>query len=109
MDERRTTSEYSLARVHELAAVGKVSYAGRNVERDVENLGYPPEYVAQCLQTLNKCHFQECIRYGNGVPWMDVYKVRYPSPKGHLDDLYIKLKLDRDCVLISLNSFHLDR
>lgn len=109
MDERKPTAEYSLRRIHELAAAGKVAYAGRIVERDIENLGYDPDYVARCLQTLNQCHFQESIRYGSTTPWMDVYRTKYPGPKGDLDDLYIKLKLDRDCVLISLNSFHLVR
>lgn len=105
--ERRTTAEYSLSRVHELAAHGSVSYVSRKVQVDVANLSYAPEDVHKCLQTLNDGHFHHAERYPPGKVWFDVYLIFYPGPTGDLDELYVKLKLDRDCIVVDLASFHL--
>lgn len=107
--ESRDRPEYSLERIRALAAQGCVQYAGTRVEGDVMNLGYAPEDVHQCLQVLDGCHFHEAVRYPTTRHWLDVYRIRYPRPDGGVDPLYIKLKLNRDCVVIVLQSFHRDR
>ncbi|MBK5963166.1 hypothetical protein CCR95_03435 [Thiocystis minor] len=107
--ERRNEAEYSLSRVRELAKLGCVSYGSKNVQRDIENLPYVLEDVQKCLQLLRDCHFHHTERYAPGEPWLDVYHVAYPGPTGVVDELYIKLKLDRDCILVVLASFHRER
>jgi len=107
--ERRSSSEYSLEHIRSLAQRGMVRYGSRSVTRDVENLSYAPEDVHKCLQTLNACHFQHSLRYAPGSAWLDVYHLTYNAPTGDVDDLYIKLKLDRDCVVVILASFHRKR
>jgi hypothetical protein len=71
--ERRPTAEYSLARVHELAAAGCIRYLCRAVQRDVGNLSYAPQDVHKVLQTLNASHFHHAERYSTGAGWFDVY------------------------------------
>ena len=107
--ERRAIAEYSVSRVCELAKQGCVHYLSRRVQQDVENLGYAPEDVHRCLQLLNDCHFKHAERYDAAGPWFDVYLVPYCGPTGVVDDLYVKLKLDRDCVVVNLASFHRER
>lgn len=107
--ERRDSPEYSLTRVHELAAQGHVRYLSGRVQRDVENLSYAPKDVHKCLQTLNNCHFHHAERYPQEKAWLDVYLVAYPGPADVLDELYVKLKLDRDCIYVGLASFHRER
>lgn len=113
--EIKNSAEYSLEQIRSLAQRGMVRYGSRTVMRDVENLSYAPEDVHQCLQTLNQCHFQQSLRYAPGGPWLDVYHITYNvptgenAPTGDVDDLYIKLKLDRDCVVVILASFHRKR
>jgi len=107
--ERRPTSEYALTRIRELAAGGCVRYLSRSVQRDVENLSYAPEDVHKCLQTLNDCHFHHAERYPPARLWFDVYLVPFAGPAGMLDELYVKLKLNRDCIYVELASFHRER
>jgi motility quorum-sensing regulator/GCU-specific mRNA interferase toxin len=107
--ERRATAVYSGLRVRELAKQGRVHYGSRRVQLDVENLGYAPEDVHRCLQVLNDCHFKHAERYAAAGPWFDVYLVPYSGPNGVVDDLYVKLKLDRDCVVVVLASFQRER
>jgi len=107
--ERRKRPEYSLERVHELARRGEVDFVGPRVMQDVENLGYAHEDVCRCLACLDECHYRGTVRYENHPVWMDEYLISFASPTGHIDNLYIKLKLNRDCVVILLASFHTER
>lgn len=104
--ERRNQPEYSLQRVRELARTGSVDYGSRRVVRHVENLGYAPEDVCRCLAGLEAGHYRESIRYRENGPWLDVYLITCTGPAGHADSLYIKLKLNRDCIVVVLESFH---
>lgn len=96
-------------RIKELARGGRVRYASRTVQRDVENLEYAPEDVHQCLEALDSRLFSHAERYSEKEPWLDVYHISFRGPTGHLDPLYIKLKLNRDCVVVILHSFHRER
>lgn len=107
---QRDYAAYALERIVALATAGQVRYASSAVFRDSENLGYAPDDVHACVAALETCHFSHSEAYENASDWHDVFKLaRYPSPAGHHDDLYIKLKLNRDCVVILLCSFHRDR
>lgn len=109
-EEKRTTPEYSLARVRELAEKGMVSYASSRVEHNVFELGYSPEDVHDCLASLESVHFKESILYPSRSFWMDVYLrpfVSISAPRGQIDDLYVKFSLNRDLIVIHLHSFHI--
>ena len=102
---RRDRKEYSLDRIRELAERGDVIYLSSRVGRDVENLNYSPDDVHKCLSCLKEENYRGTVRY-DGRPWLDEYLISYTGPTGHTDDLYIKLKLNHDCVVIQLASFH---
>ncbi len=104
--QKRRQREYDLDRIRELAKSGKVAYGSRDVEKDIENLSYEPVNVHECLAELEDKHYKETINYGDHKGWLDVYHTTYQSPTGHQDDLYIKLKLNKNCVMIVLASFH---
>ena len=104
--ERKKTPEYSLVRIHELAEAGEWAYGSRRVARHIENLGYSPDDVGACLVSLREAHYRGTVRYENAPVWLDEYLISFKGPSGHVDDLYIKLKLNRDGLLILLASFH---
>ena len=104
-EERRSNKEYSLNRIRELAEQGQVDYMFRRVTRHVENLGYSPDDVHKCLSCLGEENYRGTVRY-DGKLWLDEYLISYIGPTGHTDELYIKLKLNRDCIVIQLASFH---
>lgn len=106
--EERDHPSYDLGQVRHLAALQKVVYANRSVERDAMNLGYEREDVCRCLQKLTSGDFRHSGRYDRSA-WYDVYRIRFTSPAGFVDDLYIKLSLGPGCLLIDLFSFHLTR
>lgn len=106
--ETKDRVEYSLNRVQELAAQQSVAYVG-NTERDVANLDYKLMDVCACLQSLTSAQFRHSERYSETGSWRDVYHISYKGPCHGVDDLYIKLRLDRDCIYVYLDSFHLQR
>jgi hypothetical protein len=108
-DEMRNTPEYSIQRIRELAASGHVRYMSTTVERDVQNLEYIPDDVHECLARLDKSHYYNSIRYAGRKYWLDVYHITCQGQTAFQDNLYIKLKLDRDCIWIDLASFHRER
>lgn len=106
--ERRDRPEYSLTRIHELARQRSVFYVG-NAERDAANLSYGLDDVSECIESLTSKDFRHSERYNRVGAWRDVYFVRYCGPTNCVDELYIKLRLDRDCIFIYLDSFHQQR
>ncbi|WP_043739202.1 type II toxin-antitoxin system MqsR family toxin [Thioalkalivibrio nitratireducens] len=106
---RRDAPSYALSRVIELANAGRIQYQSKTVQRDVENLGYRPEDVHRCLASLNECHFHRSEQYEASGPWFDVYHVRYAGPADAVDELYVKLKLGPNCLVVVLASFHRER
>lgn len=105
---RKDKPEYSLDRLHELARLRQVEYLG-TCERDIVNLGYDLDAVCLCLECLSANDFDHSERYSEKTSWRDVYLTRYRGPADCIDDLYIKLRLDRDCIVIYLHSFHQPR
>jgi hypothetical protein len=106
--EKRRKAEWSLDRIHELAAQQSINYASSRVQNTTGNLGYSVEAVCECLSKLTSNDFQHAVRYGESDPWLDVYQIKYLGPTAYEDSLYIKLRLNRDCILIVLCSFHLE-
>lgn len=106
-DRKRDYPAYDIDRIRELAANGSLQFGTTKAENDVQNLAYTLEEVCRCLASLESGHFMHAVRYGNTAVWLDVYRRRYPSPKGGIDDLYIKLKLNRSCISVVIQSFHL--
>ena len=104
-NETREKPACALSRIIELAAEQAVIYGSSRVQNHIDALGYSFEAVCECLVQLRPDDFKEAVRYGNG-PWLDVYLMSYNGPDNQCDPLYIKLKLDRDCVCIVLCSFH---
>jgi hypothetical protein len=106
--EERDYARYDLRQVHALALLQRVVYANRSVRRDTANFGYGLADVCQCLQKLKSSDFRHSGRY-DGPRWYDVYRSRFRSQGGYVDDLYIKLSLGQGCLVIDLFSFHLTR
>ena len=106
--EKRTTREYSLDAIHRLARSKSVPLSGKPL-RDSENLGHTLDSICECLLGLEPRHYHESVNYHNKLGWFDIYKLRWPAPTKHnqFDDLYIKLRLDRNISYLILNSFHL--
>ena len=107
--EKRKTREYSLDAIHRLARRRCVFVTNKPL-RDSQNLGHTMDSVCECLLGLEPRHYHESINYHNKQIWFDIYKLRWPAPtkNNQFDDLYIKLRLDRDISYITLTSFHLD-
>ena len=107
--QKRNKIEYSLSAIHRIAGERNVVYGSRDVQRDVLNHDYSLEDVCQCLQSLRQEDYDESVHYGDKRGWLDVYRCRWPAPNSStstIDDLYIKLKLNRDCITIVIASFH---
>jgi len=104
--ERKGGPDYSLDAIHRAAAAGNVSYMGTHVEQAIENYGYTPADVCACLAALEKADFSHSERYSDNPKWHDVYKPVFRRSDGLKESLYIKLRLNRDCVVIELCSFH---
>ena len=76
------------------------------IPRDVAQLRFNLDDVLDCLQKLQSHHFAHSIWYESFPRWHDVYKPVYRARDGRTINLYIKLRLNRDCVVIQLCSFH---
>lgn len=108
-DDTRDYPNYSIQRIRELAASGHVRYMSTRVEQDIENLEFNPDDVHQCVANIEESHFQNSIRYAGRNYWLDVYHITCQGRTAYQDELYIKLKLNRNCVWIELASFHRER
>ena len=99
---------YSLDAVNRLAGAGCVRVWSK-ARNDIENLGYSPEDMYDCLRNLRPHHYHETILYDDDESPFDVYQCEWISPiSPHpRDSLYIKLRLNSEATEISLVSFHL--
>ncbi|SRR6056297_591730 len=107
--ERKTTPEYCLDRIRDLASSGQVVYGTRRIGIDCENLGYGPEEVWEYIASLEPGDFVSAVRYPNRPFWMDEYRIRWRSAAGTADQLYLKLHLNRNMIIVTLDSFHRNR
>jgi hypothetical protein len=87
----------NLDTVKRLAAEGSLVYVGEDVQKDVDKIGLDDEGVCARLQTLELSHYDCSIKYGKFPVWLDVYLIA---------GLYVKLKLDKNCLNVALHSFH---
>ncbi len=101
-------SEYSLEAVRRLAGQEKVHYGSQRVLNHIVNLGYSKEDVCACLMGLTENEYRGSIDYGDHKGWLDVYisPVAPPGKPSNNPHLYIKFKLNRDCLTVVLASFH---
>lgn len=104
--ERRDEAEYSLDGIRRLAEFGQIELRGRRQRRHLAELDYQLEDVCECLIALQEHHFSHSERYENVRLWHDVYKICHTGRDGVTHDMYIKMRLDRDCIVIELCSFH---
>jgi hypothetical protein len=104
--EKRDDAEYSLDAVHRLAKASSVVLESRRVLRHVENLQYGIDDVNRLLQCLRRDHFLHAERYVDDQRWHDVYRLPHPVALNPNEHLYIKFRLNRDCIVIQLCSFH---
>ena len=114
----RDTCDYSLARIHELAALRSITLIGHRepdgrpnnrVQRHLDRLQITTADVCRILQLLREKHFYKSREYLVGpreIPrWHDVYKIS-AQIGDEVHDLYIKLRLNRNVDVIELCSFH---
>jgi hypothetical protein len=110
--ERREACTCSLETIRKLVSQEQVIYGSIKVERDISDLAYSLQDVCRCLQTLEEHEFSHAERYGYGPKevWLDVYftTMIFTDERGREfeDELYIKLKLNADCIAVVLMSFH---
>jgi len=103
--------DYDLGEVRASAKRHDIEYRGRNVQRDISNLGYELADVARCLMQLSENEFCKSIRYEDR-PADDEYTCTFTkagNEESEPDDLYIKFRLIDSCQVIDLGSFHLRR
>ena len=105
-EQRRNRPEFSLEAIRRLASQKKIVYASDRVIRDVKNLDYSLDDVCECLSLLQKDHYRNSVMYSGKGGWLDEYLITFQGPGGYSDPLYIKLKLNRNCITIVLCSFH---
>ena len=107
--DNRTYPTYALEQIQRLAGTRDVGYGTRKAQVDAQNLSYTIEDICECLQALSTNHFHHSEKYPGFPIWHDVYLISYSGPSGCIDELYVKLKLSKDCVLVTLTSFHLQQ
>jgi hypothetical protein len=105
--ERRDSPTYSLTRLKELGKAESVHLTQRST-RESQDLGYSFEQVCECLAELEPQDFDQSILYESTPFWLDVYKMRNATTASRVDDLYIKIRLNRDCILVTVCSFHVE-
>ena len=77
-------------------------------ERDSTNLGYFESDVRECLLALNEENFSKSETYTHNARQIecDVYLIKYTSPAGCADNLYVKFNFNG---WVMVHSFHLQR
>lgn len=69
-------------------------------------LSYSIEDLCACLTSLSPGEFDKSHWYDNYGDWFDAYVLKVRSPQGSIDELYIKFRLTRNRVAVSVVSFH---
>ncbi len=101
---------YSLDVIRQSAQKGSFRYDGRQVDRDIRNLGYTGDDVKRCISNLITGQFQKSIQYENAI--YDVYITDYQKyDDAPIDKIYVKLRLlpNDELQIVGIGSFHLIR
>ena len=61
---------------------------------------------AGCARPAPESHASAVERAACKQHAEDVYKMRNKTSRSRIDDLYIKIRLNRDCITITVHSFH---
>jgi hypothetical protein len=100
---------YNLNDVRIVARNQNIQYRGRNVQRDINNLGYQFADIIECILSLTEQDFHKTIQYSNDEI-DDAYRIEYLNPNDDsYDSLYIKFSLINNYLMIDVASFHLNR
>lgn len=100
---------YPLDQLREAAQAGNLLYMGRNVSRDINNLGYTENEVICCIAGLCPKHYQKTLAFTDSGAAFDVY-IRDFEHQGRMDRIYMKLRLlPGGLVQVAVGSFHLSR
>lgn len=106
MEERTGPPAYSLETVRQWAEEGRVDYASPDVFKDTDNFGYDLDRVCDCLTRLAATDYHKSVLYPGQKRWMDVYLTKHVYSETRADELYIKLQLSMQRLVITLCSFH---
>ncbi|WP_340124539.1 type II toxin-antitoxin system MqsR family toxin [Methylobacter svalbardensis] len=101
---------YSLDVIRQSAQKGDFRYDGRQVDRDIRNLGYTGDDVKSCIANIITNQFQKSIQYENAT--YDVYISDYQKhDDAPIDKIYMKLRLlpNGELQIAGIGSFHLKR
>ncbi len=99
---------YSLDTIRQSAKKNNFKYDGRNVDRDIRNLGYTGEDVKNCISNLTTHQFNKSIHYENSI--YDAYIIDYKKTDDtSIDRIYMKLRLlpNGELQIVGIGSFHL--
>lgn len=103
-------AKYSLESIRQAAKAGHVQFHGRRAGVDAAELGYQLGDIIACILAITTDEFSKTLSYTTG-PDFDVYLTKYKRPcsEDEQDELYVKLALINDELILSLASFHLQR
>jgi hypothetical protein len=88
-----------IARIHELAAAGRVSFTGKAIrELEVLDLGFDEKDVRFVLEELRSRDFSERLVSEHDGAWMYVFRPRVAQVL-----LYLKVVLRSSCVVVSFH------
>ena len=95
-------AHFNLEQVREAAEQHRIQYKGRKVQKDITNLGYTLNEVADYISSLTEHDFKETKQYDDKTVH-DVYI------KTLTDRIYIKLRLldNQHIQIVEIGSFHL--
>ncbi len=106
---------YLLSNIQNAVQNGTVVYESRRVAQQIQNLNYDLQEVCKCLLNLTETDFRKTQHYmDNGKPKIcDEYLFQNEFSKREgddilIDDLYIKLRLTGNDLVVGLVSFHLE-
>lgn len=100
---------YPLNEIRAVAQAGNIIYGGKNVRRDINNLGYTQDEVIHCIVGLHGQHYQKTLTYTKDGAVFDAYVCAFEH-LGQIDQIYMKLRLlPNKQVYVGIGSFHLPR
>jgi hypothetical protein len=98
---------FNLDKIRVAASLQQIEYAGCKVRKDIANLGYTLEVVADSIASLTPTDFQKTIVYPDQTAH-DVY-IKNVIREEQTDKIYMKLGLldNGEIEIVEIGSFHL--